>query len=267
MRIAFVIALGTVAFSGCAHKHTARGIPVPPPPAPADRSTPASANTSASEAARSTPEPTRASARTPSASGAPVKRSTPAAAPSIPPDYVETGKASWYGHPYHGRPAANGEIYDMEKMTAAHRTLPFDTWVRVINLANEKAVDVRITDRGPFVGNRIIDLSHAAAREIGLIGPGTAEVRVEIVSVPEDAPTALYAVQVGAFHSRDNAERERKRMEQQYGRAKLIKREGDTTLWRVLVGSEKTQDAADSLRQRIRKDSHERNGFVVRLDS
>src|SRR5262245_56577220 len=74
---------------------------------------------------------------------------------------VETGVASWYGHPYHGRRAANGEIYDMEKMTAAHRTLPFGTWVRVRNLENNKTVDVRITDRGPFVGGRIIDLSHA----------------------------------------------------------------------------------------------------------
>jgi rare lipoprotein A len=202
----------------------------------------------------------------PPAPGATTSRRTPAPA-VVPPDYVETGRASWYGHPYHGRAAANGEIYDMEKMTAAHRTLPFDTWVRVLNLANDKAVEVRITDRGPFVDGRIIDLSHAAAREIGLIGPGTAEVRVEVVSVPENAPEALYAVQVGAFRNRDNAERERKRMEQQYGRARIVKREGDTTLYRVLVGSEKTEDAADSLRKRIREDSHERNGFVVRLDS
>src|SRR5919112_4718985 len=70
----------------------------------------------------------------------------------------ETGVASWYGHPYHGRRAANGEIYDMEKLTAAHRTLPFDTWVRVLNLTNNKTVDVRIQDRGPFVNNRVIDL-------------------------------------------------------------------------------------------------------------
>ncbi len=85
---------------------------------------------------------------------------------------TEIGIASWYGHPYHGRQAANGEIYDMEKLTAAHRTLPFDTWVRVENISNGKTVEVRITDRGPFVGDRIIDLSHAAAREIEMIGPG-----------------------------------------------------------------------------------------------
>src|ERR1051325_12212445 len=79
---------------------------------------------------------------------------------------TQTGVASWYGYPYHGRRAANGEIYDMEKMTAAHRTLPFNTWVRVRNLTNNKTVDVRINDRGPFYDGRIIDLSHAAARSI-----------------------------------------------------------------------------------------------------
>src|SRR5713101_1286746 len=69
---------------------------------------------------------------------------------------VEVGVASWYGHPYHGRPGANGEIYDMEKLTAAHRTLPLGTWLRVQNLTNGKTVEVRITDRGPFVGGRIV---------------------------------------------------------------------------------------------------------------
>jgi len=94
---------------------------------------------------------------------------------------TESGLASWYGHPYHGRPAANGEIYDMEKLTAAHRTLPFETWVHVTNLSNDKSVDVRITDRGPFVEGRIIDLSHAAARAIDLIGPGVTRVRVKVI--------------------------------------------------------------------------------------
>jgi hypothetical protein len=80
------------------------------------------------------------------------------------PGSSETGIASWYGVPYHGRQAANGEIYDMEKMTAAHRTLPFGTWVQVRNLANDKTVSVRITDRGPFVGGRILDLSRGRCR-------------------------------------------------------------------------------------------------------
>src|ERR1700678_2355310 len=104
--------------------------------------------------------------------------------PAPPAGSVERGMASWYGHPYHGRRAADGEIYDMETLVAAHRTLPFNTWVRVYNLNNNKTVDVRIIDRGPFVDGRIIDLSHAAAQAIDMIGPGIAQVRVEILSAP-----------------------------------------------------------------------------------
>ena len=99
---------------------------------------------------------------------------------------TESGIASWYGYPYHGRRAANGEIYDMEQLTAAHRTLPFETWVEVENLSNGKHVSVRITDRGPFIEGRIIDLSRAAAREIGLLGPGITDVRIRVVDPPRD---------------------------------------------------------------------------------
>lgn len=99
---------------------------------------------------------------------------------------TQTGVASWYGPPYHGRRSANGEVYDMERLTAAHRTFAFDTWVRVRNLDNGKEVDVRITDRGPFVRGRIIDLSKAAARDIDMIGPGVAKVKLKVID-PRDA--------------------------------------------------------------------------------
>src|SRR5882724_11132402 len=107
--------------------------------------------------------------------GSPAPAASAAAAGSI-----ERGLASWYGHPYHGRRAADGEIYDMETMVAAHKTLPFNTWVRVVNLRNNKTVEVRIIDRGPFVEGRIIDLSRAAANAIDLIGPGVGPVRIEV---------------------------------------------------------------------------------------
>ena len=94
---------------------------------------------------------------------------------------TETGIASWYGDPYHGRRAANGEVYDMNLMTAAHLTLPFGTWVNVTNLVNGRQVSVRITDRGPFVQGRIIDLSRAAAQQIDMITRGTARVRLKVV--------------------------------------------------------------------------------------
>ncbi|PYU03975.1 MAG: septal ring lytic transglycosylase RlpA family lipoprotein, partial [Acidobacteria bacterium] len=95
---------------------------------------------------------------------------------AAPVAYMEEGNASWYGAPFHGRRASNGEIYDMNKMTAAHRTMAFGTVLRVTNLTNGKTAVVRITDRGPFVDNRIIDLSMAAAKAIESIGPGVVPV-------------------------------------------------------------------------------------------
>jgi rare lipoprotein A len=97
---------------------------------------------------------------------------------------TESGVASWYGVPYHGRRTASGEIYDMEQLTAAHRTLPFQTWVEVTDLDNGKRVSVRVTDRGPFVDGRVIDLSLAAARKIEMVGPGTARVKLKVIAAP-----------------------------------------------------------------------------------
>jgi rare lipoprotein A len=192
----------------------------------------------------------------------------PRAGTPVEVGHTESGFASWYGHPYHGRAAANGEIYDMEKMTAAHRTLPFNTWVRVYDLDNSRTTEVRIIDRGPFVDGRIIDLSHAAAREIEMIGPGTARVRIEVISTAPGATPGLFAIQVGAFRVKENAERLRLRMEQQYGTARLLQRAEDPGIWRVLVGAEPSEDAAASLRERIRQDSDEKTGgFVVRIDT
>lgn len=180
---------------------------------------------------------------------------------------TESGLASWYGYPYHGRRAANGEIYDMEKMTAAHRTLPFDTWVDVHNLSNDKSVTVRITDRGPFIDGRIIDLSHAAAQAIDLIGPGVAQVCLTIVSPPparELPAVALFAVQIGAFRDRDRAEQVRADFEHRFGSAKIIYRSGNPALWRVLVGRETSMDAANELLARILEQTQP--AFVVRID-
>jgi rare lipoprotein A len=187
-------------------------------------------------------------------------------APAPPVGTAERGLASWYGHPYHGRPAADGEIYDMEKMVAAHRTLPFQTVVRVRNLSNDKTVDVRIIDRGPFVQGRIIDLSHAAAKAIDLIGPGVAQVEITITGTPAAPEPALFAVQIGAFREKKNADRAEQNMIAAYGAAKAVLRVGDPPVWRILAGRENTEDAAESLAQRIRAEQHEPQAFVVRLD-
>jgi rare lipoprotein A (peptidoglycan hydrolase) len=99
------------------------------------------------------------------------------------PKQEHEGTASYYGAEFHGRRTANGEIYNMYAMTAAHRTLPFNTWILVTNLDNGKQVTVRLNDRGPFVKGRIIDLSYGAAQKIGVIGPGTARVRLEVLEL------------------------------------------------------------------------------------
>ena len=190
----------------------------------------------------------------------------PPAAPPPPVGSTERGVASWYGKPYDGRAAADGEIYHMEELVAAHRTLPFQTMVRVRNLTNGKTVDVRIIDRGPFVGNRLIDLSHAAARAIELIGPGFAQVELTILSTPVSSAPAQFAVQVGAFRDRANADRMQQRMAGAYGSAKEVLRQGDPPLWRVLAGREQSPEAAETLAQRLRREQSVPEAFVVRLD-
>ncbi len=137
------------------------------------------------------------------------------------PDLVQRGIASWYGKKFHGKKTASGEIYNMYKRTAAHKTLPFGTYVLVRNLRNNKTTIVKINDRGPFVKNRIIDLSYRAAKDIGMIGPGTAPVEIVVLGKKMgkikspvgvktavevvDTKTGRFGVQVGAFRDRKNA--------------------------------------------------------------
>ena len=249
MRNGILIALAfTVLLVGCHRKRVAQA-PLPPPPAPA-------------------PETAKVPAPEPEPGNIPPPSVPPAPIPGQPETGGESGVASWYGYPFHGRASASGEIYDMEQMTAAHRTLPFGTIVRVHDLDTRKSVDVRVNDRGPFVDGRIIDLSHAAARAIDMIGPGTAHVQLEIMSLPASAGSAFFGVQVGAFRNRDNAERLRRIMETKYGRARLVRRADSAEFWRVVVGRETTEDGATILSDRIRSENRSvTSAFVVRLDS
>src|SRR5271156_1509713 len=176
----FLIAAIALVAAGCSHHNYSTA-----PPAP-------------------TPEATQPSTTRPSPSR--PSNPPPRAKPAIPGEYVEEGVASWYGDPFNGHRTSNGEIYDMYQFTAAHRTLPFGAVVRVTNLTNGKQTEVRINDRGPFVGNRVIDLSYSAAQAIQMVGPGTASGRLEVIAGP-DPRVGFFAVQVGAFLSQDNAER------------------------------------------------------------
>ncbi|MBN2468860.1 MAG: septal ring lytic transglycosylase RlpA family protein [Deltaproteobacteria bacterium] len=134
--------------------------------------------------------------------------------------YVERGIASWYGEDFHGKKTSNGEVYDMYAKTAAHRILPFGTRVEVANLTDGKKTVLRINDRGPFVKNRVIDLSYAGARDIGLVGPGTAPVEIRVVGADDEhlvregaaytgtkIPywTGEFSIQLGAFEEFNNA--------------------------------------------------------------
>lgn len=189
--------------------------------------------------------------------------------PPPPAGWSESGIASWYGHPYHGRKAANGETYDMNKLTAAHRTLPFGALVEVENRDNGKRTTVRITDRGPFVDGRVIDLSRAAAQEIGMIGPGTARVRLLLVGygrAREEEGEGGFAVQAGAFSSRENAEALRERLAGKHHLVRVVEREGAEARWRVLVGEKRTEEEARELAAGLKRATGV-EGFVVRLEN
>lgn len=189
---------------------------------------------------------------------------------TVPPDakplLVETGIASWYGAPYHNRRGSNGEIYDMHAMTAAHRTLPLGSIVRVTDPANGKSVIVRITDRGPFIHGRVIDLSQAAASQIGLIRQGTAEVRVELLKTP--APLdggGKWAVQIGGFEKEKAARELAGHLSRRYHTAKVLTFDSPAGDWWVRV---RVKNDLRARAEEVMRDTRTNEGgiFLVRLD-
>jgi len=203
----------------------------------------------------------------PTPAAAPAARPGHKAAPAAPIIQGEEGLASWYGHPYHGRPTSSGEIYNMYDMTAAHRTLPFGTQVRVHDLDNGENVTVRINDRGPFVEGRIIDLSYAAAKGMGMWGAGTARVRLEILNPAVLSEPGIFAVQVGAFRERSNAERLRDRLAQRFQPVIIQSFDrGDGLYHRVRVGQESSEDAARTLERQLQESGMATETFIVRLN-
>lgn len=157
-----------------------------------------------------------------------------------PPDRgtAEVGIASWYGQDFHGRPTSSREIYDMHDMTAAHRTLPFGTHVMVTNLDNDRSIVVRINDRGPFIKGRILDLSYAAARVLGVVGPGTARVRLEVLGGfrEEGAAAREHWIQAGAFTVQENAYALMRRLEKTFPGVRVSTlRTSSATYYRVRI--------------------------------
>lgn len=171
--------------------------------------------------------------------------------------YAETGVASWYGPNFHGKRTANGEIYDMHQMTAAHRILPMHTRLLVVNLDNGRSTEVRVNDRGPFVNNRVIDLSYAAANVLGVIGPGTARVSLQTIPGQRIEYVGPFYVQYGAFVVEENARRLRSQMlTRGFAGTRITRGELNGTIyWRVQVGAYATLGEAESARIRLAKES------------
>lgn len=196
----------------------------------------------------------------------------------VPTDGAQVGMASWYGPKFHGRPTASGEVFNMYQLTAAHRTLPLDTWVYVTNLENGRSIQVRVNDRGPFVRGRIIDLSYAAARAIDMVRDGVVRVRVfplgtrpDMIARPDGrrpdsrthpvARPPAYTLQVGSFADKQNAIALKGRLASLTSQAYISKVEvGGETFYRVCIGSYSSREAAT--RAAIKVADH---GFTVIL--
>ncbi|MBO0910941.1 MAG: septal ring lytic transglycosylase RlpA family protein [Acidobacteria bacterium] len=199
-----------------------------------------------------------------------LPKTTPPPVPEVPPDAkplaVETGIASWYGAPYHNRRGSNGEIYDMHAMTAAHRTFPLGSVVRVTSMRSGNSVVVRITDRGPFIAGRIIDLSQAAAGKIGLIPTGTGEVRVELLKAPQPLDSGgRWAVQIGGFAREAGAREVADHLSRRYQTAQILTFNSPAGDWWVRV---RVKDDLRARAEEVMRDNRTPEGaaFLVRLD-
>lgn len=191
------------------------------------------------------------------------------------------GLASYYAEPYTGRRTASGEIFDTyQELTAAHRTLPFNTLVRVTNESNGRDVNVRINDRGPFVKGRVIDLSYKAAKEIDMVRAGVAPVKLTILKggtdaaakvspqaeplPPPSSPSALYTIQVGAFPTEDAAQILKRDLERRYSDVTVVTFTTTLTFYRVRVGRLSDLPSAEALVKTLRQEKFD--PFVVRLN-
>ena len=257
-RMTILILLIALLFStACGHPKQAR-VDVPPPPQqpPAVEAPAPGAGTSSGQSAQH--------------STTTGKSDADLIEPTLPfgttPLLTETGRASWYGPPYHNRVGSNGEVYNMHAMTAAHRTLPLGTIVRVTNLKTGHSALVRITDRGPFIPGRMLDLSLAAARKLDVYLPGVAEVKMEVMQTPSPLETGgKWAVQIGGFPDKDEAVKLADYITRRYRTANVKRFSSPAGDWWVRVR------VVDDNRERAKQlaaetETTEGAVFLVRLD-
>jgi len=186
---------------------------------------------------------------------------------------TQKGIASWYGPTFHGKKTSNGETYNMYAQTAAHKTYPMNTMVKVTNLDNGKITTVRINDRGPFVSGRIIDLSKKSANDIGVVAKGTAPVKIEVVgfhghTISKDAPVServvsggTFMVQVGAFRNKSGAEVYQRQYDGKGGYKAIVREFEHDGLYRVFLTGFRSEDEARDVAQSI---YHIDGAFIVR---
>lgn len=237
--------LVAVGLTACSHKPPRVSVPAAPPPA----------------GAAPVGEPPAEAGKVPEASPPELEISVDAK-----PLFVETGIASWYGPPYHNRRGSNGEIYDMHAMTAAHRTLPLGSIVRVVNVDTKDSAVVRITDRGPFIEGRVIDLSKAAAEKIGMIQKGTTDVRLEVLKTPVPiGDGGRWAVQIGGFDHEKAARELAGHLMRRYHTAKVLTFNSPVGDWwvRVRVKGDVRARAEEVVKSTT---TSEGSIFLVRLD-
>jgi rare lipoprotein A len=258
----FLLVLITILFlSGCGQPKQAR-VSVPPPPPPA----------STTEAPTSRPAATVPAARENAAPPPKEEAETDAdlAEPTLPaaakPLATETGLASWYGPPYHNRRGSNGEVYNMHAMTAAHRTYALGSIVRVTNVKTGQHALVRITDRGPFIPGRVLDLSLAAAQKLDVWRPGVAEVKVELMqSAASPGSPGKWAVQIGGFPDEDAATKLADHLTRRYHTAKVLRFASPAGGWWIRV---RVLDDDHERAQKLATETETPEGavFLVRLD-
>jgi len=191
--------------------------------------------------------------------------------------FVQTGVASWYGKDFHGKKTSNGEIYDMHAMTAAHKTLPLGVFLKVSNRENGRETTVRVNDRGPFVKGRILDLSYAAAKELGVDTVGTALVRIEALGyrqaggkerykAPATYDAGNYTVQVGAFKEQANAQRLSAEMRKLHGFSDVrMTSVNNDTFYRVYAGKYASLNAAEDAEKNFSEHGYP-GSFAVALE-
>ena len=257
MRVRRLLALLSLALLTSCSSHKQARVNIPPvptlePEAPPIQNPP---ETTASGTPRT--------ARTDESSANDLQLSMPA---NAVPLLTETGLASWYGAPYHNRRGSNGEVYNMHAMTAAHRILPLGSVVRVTNIKTGHSALVRITDRGPFVDGRILDVSYAAAKSLDIYQPGVAAVKLEVMQTPASLTTGgRWAVQIGSFENQKDASDLADHLSRRYQTAKVAKFVSPMGAWwvRVRVLNDERRRAEELIHE---TETTEGSVYLVRLD-